>query len=80
MLAFLTTVYLSTGQILQNYREATYSYPNKPIRKFEKCIEYAKLKEERLKFAIENNSYIIDVNVQCKEITNQKWHETRYKK
>lgn len=81
MLALLTTVYLSTGQILQNYRQATYSYPKyKPILKIEKCIEYAKLKEERLKSIIENHSYIIDVNVECKQISKQKWHQTRNKK
>lgn len=81
MLVFLTTVYLSTGQVLQNYRQAAYSDPKyKPILKIEKCIEYAKLKEERLKSIIENHHYIVDVNVECKRITKQKWHETRNKK
>lgn len=81
MLAFLTTVYLSTGQILQNYRQATYSYPKyKPILKIEQCIEYAKLKEERLRTVIENHHYILKVNVECKRITKQKWNDTRIKK
>lgn len=81
MLAFLITVHLATGQILENYRQATYSTPKyKPIRKIEKCIEYAKLKEDRLKHVIIDHDYIVDVTVECKRITKQKWEQTRHKK
>lgn len=71
LLAFIITVYMSSGQKYTVIKQAkTENY--RPIKNISTCYNYAEKMQERLNIAIKHDNYIDKVTVQCDRLPHNK--------